>query len=71
MKIPFKCPVCEGRGIVPPHFYDGYYGTFVSTNTACDSCRSCTGSGIIFSENEIELSEFLKIEDEKATAKIT
>lgn len=41
---PHKCPVCEGRGIVPCDFYTGpTYG--VSMDPV--ECRSCTGKGYV------------------------
>jgi len=41
-----RCPVCEGRGIVPGHFYDltPYQGTGVKGPTMC---RSCNGGGVL------------------------
>lgn len=42
-----KCPVCGGRGIVPP----GFYNLDTSSTTAANSvetCRSCQGSGVIY-----------------------
>lgn len=42
-----KCPVCEGRGLVP----DGFYYTNSAptvVNTSPETCKSCNGKGIIF-----------------------
>lgn len=40
---PHKCPVCEGRGIVPPFFYK------IGAGSSCSEeiCRSCKGLGYI------------------------
>lgn len=39
-----KCPVCEGRGIVPSGFYQG-----ISTLSFLvpEPCRICNGKGVI------------------------
>ena len=42
---PHRCPVCEGRGTVDSGFY---YGG-VADHTAPDTCRSCNGSGVLWS----------------------
>ena len=44
---PYKCPICNGSGIVPGGFYIsvGGYGTSASTT---EMCRQCQGSGIIW-----------------------
>jgi len=41
--IPHKCPVCNGKGVVPGGFYSsvGDYGSSITT------CRSCV-NGIIW-----------------------
>jgi len=46
---PFKCPVCGGRGKVGCNFYtNGGCGT-----SSCDeTCRSCGGTGIVWSTPE-------------------
>ena len=43
-----KCPVCNGRGIVPCGFYMVPEGQdFASSSTAPETCKTCYGSGII------------------------
>ena len=43
-----KCPVCNGRGIVPQGFYMVPEGQdFSSSSTAPETCKTCSGSGII------------------------
>lgn len=42
-----KCPVCEGRGLVPAGFY--YQNSLpTAVNTCPETCRSCNGKGVIF-----------------------
>lgn len=42
-----KCPVCEGRGIVPNGFYNTVTGYGTTNSIAPDKCRSCDGVGVI------------------------
>lgn len=44
--MPHKCPVCQGKGLVPYGFYSSY-SVHITTNTAPEQCKSCSGSGII------------------------
>lgn len=47
-KIPHRCPVCSGKGIVP----NGFYSTskdWSTTSLTPETCRACMGKGIIFS----------------------
>ena len=45
----YKCPVCEGRGVVPADFYWVAGNTYQSTTTnPAVTCRSCGGKGVIF-----------------------
>jgi len=50
-KILHTCPVCFGRGFVPNGFYSSI-GTdrWLSTSIIPEECRSCNGTGIIFTE---------------------
>jgi hypothetical protein len=43
----YKCPVCEGRGQVPAGFYHQYTSPSV-VNTCPETCKSCSGRGVIF-----------------------
>ena len=43
---PFKCPICEGRGIVPGGFYESL-GTSWTSDRISELCRACSG-GIIW-----------------------
>jgi hypothetical protein len=44
--MPFLCPVCEGRGIVPYNFYSVEYETKSSITPV--ACRTCGGEGIVW-----------------------
>jgi C4-type Zn-finger protein len=41
-----KCPVCEGRGLVPVGFYNAYPYTTTGGQTT-ETCRTCQGKTII------------------------
>ena len=41
-----KCPVCDGRGLVPGGFYNGAGPAAISA-TATEACRSCKGTGYL------------------------
>ncbi len=41
-KIPHRCPICNGTGIVPHEFY-GY-----SSSNPTEKCRTCMGIGIVW-----------------------
>ena len=38
---PHACPVCQGRGSVPP----GFYGLFEADRVCC---KSCQGTGVVW-----------------------
>ncbi len=42
-----RCPVCNGNGLVPNGFYNQTSGSWDSTSTAPEKCRSCQGQGYI------------------------
>jgi len=46
---PYRCPVCEGKGIVSQGFYS-LKEVFSSHNTAEETCRSCEGKGYVWKE---------------------
>ena len=44
---PYRCPICNGTGIVPGGFYLSVNGCCSATQ-ATEMCRQCQGSGIIW-----------------------
>ena len=61
MRTPFKCPVCEGKGIVPNGFYDAIgVNTWTTSDVTPETCRTCNGSGIIWGEDieEVDFEDF-------------
>ena len=53
---PYICPVCGGKGSVPPGFYDtGGYPWDTTTNINIrQPCRACGGSGVIVTPDEYQ-----------------
>lgn len=51
--IPYKCPVCDGTGIVsrPPHVA-GDIPIWSSGGTGVYECKSCEGEGIVWSKDD-------------------
>ena len=48
-KVPHRCPICEGHGIVPGGFYERTPDAQAWTATnATEACRACGGQGIIY-----------------------
>ena len=45
--IPYKCPVCGGRGFVLSNFYRSVWTNEYSWDMGIETCRSCGGSGIV------------------------
>lgn len=48
----YKCPVCDGKGVVPSGFYNVCGQNWYSFNTKPETCRSCNGKGIINEDND-------------------
>jgi len=48
-KVPYRCPVCGGNGIVAAGFYTQTSGCWTSTG-GFEMCRSCNGTGIVYGE---------------------
>ncbi len=45
----YKCPVCEGRGLVAEGFYNIGSNVYQSTSTnPTTTCRTCNGKGIVW-----------------------
>jgi probable addiction module antidote protein len=47
MSIPYKCPVCEGKGSVRAGFYSLCNSTYLSIFGE-ELCKTCNGSGIVW-----------------------
>lgn len=47
---PYKCPVCSGKGLVPNGFYSCTGNTIISASTAPEQCKSCKGTGVVWSD---------------------
>jgi hypothetical protein len=43
---PYACPVCGGRGIVPPGFY--WPSSGMGTVAVPEPCRACDGIGVVW-----------------------
>ncbi len=51
MKIPHKCPVCDGQGIViKPPWVAGDQDTWMASSTVTHTCHKCDGEKVIWSE---------------------
>ncbi len=48
-KTPHKCPICDGKGTVPNGFYNSTNNTYSTNSTATETCKTCHGSGIVWS----------------------
>ena len=48
---PHICPVCKGNGLVPNGFYAQTGGVWSSTSTEPEKCRTCDGTGIVWSND--------------------
>jgi len=48
-KSPYKCPVCDGTGLVSrPQDVPGDQNTWSASSTGSYKCHACKGSGIIW-----------------------
>jgi hypothetical protein len=43
---PFKCPICAGKGKLPPGFYS--WNNTTSSSCCEETCKPCKGTGIIW-----------------------
>ncbi len=51
MRIPHKCPVCDGQGIVSkPPWVAGDQDTWIDSTTGPHTCPKCTGEKVIWDE---------------------
>jgi hypothetical protein len=52
MRIPYRCPVCDGKGLVPNGFYRAVgMNEWGSSSASPETCRTCKGIGIIWSDD--------------------
>lgn len=59
------CPVCGGRGVVGPVFYNTH-GQGVTSSLADITCRTCKGATVLSSKRIAELEKTLTREEESA-----
>jgi len=45
--VPYRCPICDGHGIVPGGFYETIPGCTGISSSASEPCRQCI-NGIIY-----------------------
>ena len=48
-KKPHKCPVCNGKGLLPCGFYN-LSSKGILSDELIEQCKTCKGEGIIWSE---------------------
>jgi len=48
-KTACRCPVCNGNGLVQNGFYSQTSGCWTSGSTEFEQCRSCGGTGVVWS----------------------
>ena len=53
MKILHCCPVCNGNGLVPNGFYTQTSGDWPISSVTPETCRSCSGTGILWHDEVI------------------
>lgn len=41
----YRCPVCQGTGLVPNGFYSHTSGHWSTTSVSPEKCRTCNGTG--------------------------
>lgn len=46
--IPYKCPICCGRGKVPQGFYSGNPSGLIIVGGEPETCQTCDGEGIVW-----------------------
>jgi DNA-directed RNA polymerase subunit RPC12/RpoP len=49
----YRCPVCDGKGLVPNGFYAAVgVNYWSSSSTTPETCRACGGTGLVFDRAE-------------------
>jgi len=64
MKSCYRCPICEGNGLVPGGYYMRVHGVAWSSITTVETCRACDGTGIIWDPQPDLLSHELDPEED-------
>ncbi len=53
MKIPFKCPVCDGQGLVnKPPYIAGDQPTWTDSSNSPYTCKACGGGGVLWADDK-------------------
>lgn len=47
-KVPHRCPVCDGRGTVPPKFYGRPDPSTTTAAATREMCHACSGVGLLW-----------------------
>lgn len=50
---PCVCPLCGGRRLVPNGFYFGCGPHWTTSSATPEMCRSCDGTGIVWSRHVV------------------
>lgn len=61
------CPVCLGKGIVPPNFYSFHNNSTTLTAIVPERCRTCDGKGVLPGAIQTRLPIEVTYNEEKAT----
>ncbi len=52
MKIPFKCPVCDGQGLVnKPPYIAGDQPAWTDSSNSPYTCKACGGGGVLWADD--------------------
>lgn len=54
--MPYKCPICNGSGIVPGGFYLST-GNFTVSDRTTEPCRACNGTGVLWGPQTFKQEE--------------
>ena len=52
MNKPYRCPICNGTGLVPGGFYQSAIGGTAISSVSAEKCRQCNGGGIIWGRDD-------------------
>jgi hypothetical protein len=55
VKVPFRCPVCSGKCVMPRTFYEQSLGDqYIHPKVLDTKCRTCKGKGVIFCKMSVQ-----------------